>query len=97
MADTLFPSIIPSQDTYSAMDLVNQLDAWILQGIAAAHTSEKINGQSSAVEIAAYITGNHNADEIDGMVEIVENSEPPRSEIDLGPALNSDGNLGMYQ
>jgi len=99
MADTptIFPSIIPTANTYSVTDLMGELDASTLQGIAAAHETEKINGQSSAWEISDFLTGQHTTDEIDGMVDIVLDSEPPRSEVDLSPAFNSDGTLSQYQ
>ena len=96
MSNSLFPSIIPTDDSYDAMELVKETDAWVLQGIAAAHPKEAINGQSAAVEISGWICGNHTANEIDEMVAIIKESEPPRSEIDLSPALNEDGNLSMY-
>jgi len=76
---------------------MGELDASTLQGIAAAHETEKINGQSSAWEISDFLTGQHTTDEIDGMVDIVLDSEPPRSEVDLSPAFNSDGTLSQYQ
>jgi len=94
---TIFPSIIPTADTYNVTDLMGELDASTLQGIAAAHETEKINGQSSAWEISDFLTGQHTTDEIDGMVDIVLDSEPPRSEVDLSPAFNSDGTLSQYQ
>lgn len=93
----LFPSIIPESESYDAIELVNEVDAYVLQGIAAAHPSDEVHGQCSSVEIAGWIAGNHTSDEIDGMVEIIDGAEPPRSEIDLSPALNQDGSLSMYQ
>ena len=89
---SIFPSILPEEDTYGALELMDEVDSWILQGIAAAHPTETVNGQSAALEIADWITGRHSPDEIDGMVEIIKESEPPRSEIDLTPALNDDEN-----
>jgi len=99
MADrpTIFPALIPDNDTYDVPDLMSELDASTLQGIAAAHTTDKINGQSSAWEISDFLTGQHTTDEIDGMVDIVLDSEPPRSEVDLSPAFNDDGTLSQYQ
>jgi hypothetical protein len=97
MADyRIFPSILPEEDSYGSIELTDEVDAWILQGIAAAHPTDEIDGQSAALEIASWLTGNHAADEIDGMVAIIEESEPPRSEIDLGEAIRDDGNLSYY-
>jgi len=92
----IFPSLLPEEDTYGSLELTNEVDAMVLQGIAAAHPTESINGQSAALEIASWISGNHNAEEIDGMVAIIEDAEPPRSDVDLSPALQEDGNLSMY-
>lgn len=97
MADTIFPALIPDNETYTVQNLMSELEASTLQGIAAAHDTGKINGQSSAWEIADFLTGNHRTDEIDGMVDIVLDSEPPRSEVDLSPAINQDGSLSQYQ
>lgn len=99
MADrpTIFPSITPDNDTYDVPELMDDLEASTLQGIAAAHDTSKINGQSSAWEISDFLTGQHTSDEIDGMVDIVLDSEPPRSEVDLSPAFNDDGTLSQYQ
>ena len=93
---TIFPSIIPAEDTYNSSELMDEVEAMTLQGIAAAHNTGKVNGQSSAWEIADFLCGNHNASEIDGMVSIIQDAEPPRSEVDLGPAFNDDGNLSQY-
>lgn len=92
----IFPSLLPEESSYNSLELTKEVDAMILQGIAAAHPTDAINGQSAALEIASWISGNHNADEIDGMVAIIEDAEPPRSEVDLSPAINQDGNLSMY-
>ena len=96
MANTIFPSILPDKDTDSSGDLLDELEASTLQGIAAAHTTGKVNGQSSAWEIADFLAGNHTKAEVDGFVSIMQDTEPPRSEVDLSPALNQDGSLSMY-
>jgi|SRR6056297_717037 len=103
MADyTIFPSLIPESDTYGALELTQEVEAATLQGIAAAHPTETVNGQSAALEIADWVSGNHTAEEIDAMVALIESYDPPRdggpsrSEIDLSPALQEDGNLSMY-
>ena len=96
MANTIFPSILPDKDTYSSGDLLDELEASTLQGIAAAHTTSKVNGQSSAWEIADFLAGNHTKGEVDGFVSIMQDTEPPRSEVDLSPALNENGSLSMY-
>ena len=93
---TIFPSIIPAEDTYNSSELMDEVEAMTLQGIAAAHNTDKVNGQSSAWEIADFLCGNHNTSEIDGMVSIIQDAEPPRSEVDLAPAFNDDGNLSQY-
>ena len=89
---SIFPSILPESDSYGALELTNEVDSWILQGIAAAHPTDKIDGQSAALEIADWVSGMHSPDEIDAMVAIIEESEPPRSEIDLSPAFNDSEN-----
>ena len=99
MADsdyTIFPSIIPDEQTYGSQEIMGQIEASVLQGIAAAHGSDKINGQSSAWEIADFLSGNHTRGEVDAMVEIIEDAEPPRSEVSLAPAIKRDGNLSQY-
>jgi hypothetical protein len=75
---------------------MDEIEAMTLQGIAAAHDTSKVNGQSSAWEIADFLSGNHTTEEIDGMVSIIQDAEPPRSEVSLAPAFNEDGNLSQY-
>jgi hypothetical protein len=90
MADyRIFPSIIPESDSVSAIALSNDTDAWVLQGIAAAHPTEDVNGQSAGMEIAFWLSGNHTSDEIQRMVAIITDSEPPRSDIDLSAAFDN--------
>jgi hypothetical protein len=96
MALTIFPSILPDDETYSRQELMEMCEASTLQGIAAAHTTSKVDGQSSAIEIADFLSGNHTTAEVDGILEIIRNSEPPRSEVELAPALNDNGNLARY-
>jgi len=92
----IFPSLISETERYTRKELLNSTAAHILQGAAAAHTTSKVNGQSSALEIADFLTGSHTKSEIDGIIEIIETSDPPRSEVDLSPAFNQDGNLSQY-
>ena len=99
MADsdyTIFPSIIPDSQTYGTQEIMQEVEASVLQGIAAAHGTDKVNGQSSAWEIADFLSGNHTRGEIDGMVSIIQDAEPPRSEVSLAPAIKTDGNLSQY-
>jgi len=96
MALTIFPSILPDDETYDRQELMEMCEASTLQGIAAAHTTSKVDGQSSAIEIADFLSGNHTTAEVDGILEIVRDSEPPRSEVELAPALNEDGTLSRY-
>ncbi len=96
MSNTIFPSIIPSEATYDQFELHDAVPAATLQGIAAAHPTDDVNGQSTALEIASFLAANHTESEIDGMVAIIEDAEPPRSECDLSPAVNDDGNLSMF-
>ena len=93
---TIFPAIIPESETYNSSELMDEVEAMTLQGIGAAHNTDKVNGQSSAWEIADFLSGNHTTEEIDGMVSIIQDAEPPRSEVDLAPAFNDDGNLSQY-
>jgi len=92
----IFPSLIPETERYTRKELLNSTAAHILQGAAAAHTTSKVNGQSSALEIADFLSGNHTKSEVDGILKLVKDSDPPRSEVDLSPALNQDGNLSQY-
>jgi hypothetical protein len=39
------------------------------------------------MEIAFWLSGSHTAAEISRMVAVIEDSEPPRSDIDLSDAL----------
>jgi hypothetical protein len=39
------------------------------------------------MEIAFWLSGSHTAAEIGRMVDVIEDSEPPRSDIDLSDAL----------
>ena len=96
MTTTIFPSIIPDEETYDEFELHDAVAAATLQGIAAAHPTDDVNGQSTALEIASFLAAHHTGSEIDGMVAIIEDAEPPRSECDLSPAINGDGNLSMY-
>ncbi len=90
MADyRIFPSLIPDDESVSAIELSKTVDAWILQGIAAAHETPDINGQSSGMEIAFWLSGSHTAAEIGRMVDVIEDSEPPRSDIDLSAEIDS--------
>jgi len=86
----IFPSLIPGDESYTRKEIFDNTPAQVLQGVAAAHTTTDVNGQSSALEIADYLSGTHTKAEVDRIIQLIEDSDPPRSEVDLSPALNQE-------
>ena len=92
----IFPSLIPEGRTYATNELMDDVTARTLQGIAAAHETDDVNGQSSAWQIADYLTANHYQQEIDAMIFAVQQGEPPYAEIDLSECINDRSDITQY-
>ena len=98
MADfRIFPSLIPDESTYPTQELIDDVNARVLQGIATALETGEINGQSSAWQIADYLSGNHYKGEIDDMRATIQEADPPYAEVDLSKCINDRGDITQYQ
>ena len=92
MADyTLFPSLLPDDDTYSSKHLQDEWDYTVLRTVIAAHDTDKVNGKSTKFEMASYLSGRYSRDALDAMREEAQSDDP-----DLGAIMNSAQGLDAY-
>jgi hypothetical protein len=77
----LFPSILPSQDSYSSQEL--QEWDWIseLRPIAAELETDEISGRSTQLEVCHYLAGRYSKQTLDLMREEVNTDDPDFAQI----------------
>lgn len=86
----IFPSLIPDEDTYG----VTELKEWeyeVIRTVIAAHDSESVNGKSTRLEMAHFLSGRYSKSTLDEMREEAQTENP-----DLGQIMNSAEGLGAY-
>jgi len=86
----LFPSILPEDDTYSVQDL-SDWEYKTLRAIVSNLPTKKVNGKSTRLEMAAFLSGRFNKTTLDKMKSEAETDDPDFSEI-----INAASNINSY-
>lgn len=77
----LFPSILPNEDTYSAQTLQEEWDYPVLRTVIAAHDTEQVNGKSTKLEMAHYLSGRYTQSTLDAMRAEAQTEDPDMEKI----------------
>jgi predicted 2-oxoglutarate/Fe(II)-dependent dioxygenase YbiX len=91
----LFPSIVPDDDTYSATEL-NGWDYPVIRAVISAHNTDDVNGKSTKLEMAAWLSGRYDTDTLDRM-QAKAQELAPKDEADYSEILEEAEGLGPWQ
>jgi len=65
----IFPSIIPSDQRKSPLEVDSEWDYDVLRKVIAEHGTDEVNGKSPQLEMADWITGQYAQDELQTLRE----------------------------
>jgi len=91
----LFPSIVPDDDTYSAVEL-NEWDYPVIRAVIAAHDTDAVNGKSTKLEMAAWLSGRYDTETLDRMRDKAQELAP-KDDADYSEILEEAEGLGPWQ
>jgi len=91
----LFPSIVPDDSTYSATEL-NEWDYPVIRAVIAAHDTDDVNGKSTKLEMAAWLSGRYSKETLDRM-QAKAQELAPKDDADYSEILEEAEGLGPWQ